>query len=93
MSCVILPLHPAASRRTVKGPEDTHEAADLRGNYCMSMHADAVSSVAFVTDLSAAVTCSVDGKVHFVDLDKRRVLRTFGGHLERAVFAFAYCKR
>lgn len=59
----------------------------------MPVHVDAVSRVSYATDLSAVLTCGVDGKIHFVDLGKRVVLRTFDGHADRAVFAFAYCRR
>lgn len=47
----------------------------------------------YVGDLNAVVTCGMDGKIHFFDLMKRRVTRTFGGHVERPIFAFAYSKR
>ncbi|CAM9994687.1 unnamed protein product [Ectocarpus sp. 4 AP-2014] len=35
----------------------------------------------------------MDGKIHFFDLTKRRITRTFRGHVDRPVFAFAYSKR
>lgn len=75
------------------GAHDTREAAEFYGNYSMQTHSGEVNCVAFVADLNAAVTCGMDGKVHFIDLVKRRVLRTFEGHADRAVFSFIYCKK
>ena len=75
------------------GLQDTREPADLNGNYSLPLHTGAISCVGYVTDLNATVTCGMDGKVHFFDLMKRRVIRTFGGHIERPVFTFAYSKR
>lgn len=59
----------------------------------MHLHKGAMSQVTYVPDLNAAVTCGMDGKVHMVDLTKWRILRTFAGHTDRAVFAFAYCPK
>lgn len=72
---------------------DTREAVDLHGNHSLHVHSDAVSCVTYVPDLNAGVTCGMDGKVHFIDLVKRRILRTFGGHGDRAVFALGYCQQ
>eukprot|EP00903_Cladosiphon_okamuranus_P008717 g8350.t1 len=77
----------------IPGLQDTREPADLNGNYSLPMHSGAISCVGYVADLNATVTCGMDGKVHFFDLMKRRVTRTFGGHVERPIFAFAYSKR
>ncbi|CAM9570070.1 unnamed protein product, partial [Hapterophycus canaliculatus] len=57
------------------------------------LHSGGVSCVGYVAGLNTTVTCGMDGKIHFFDLLKRRVTRTFMGHLDRPVFAFAYSKR
>lgn len=75
------------------GLQDTREAADLHGNYSLPLHTGAMSCVGYVADLNATVTCGMDGKIHFFDLTKRRITRTFRGHVDRPVFAFAYSKR
>ncbi|CAM9408537.1 unnamed protein product, partial [Ectocarpus sp. 8 AP-2014] len=77
----------------IPGLQDTREAADLHGNYSLPLHSGAISCVGYVADLNATVTCGMDGKIHFFDLTKRRITRTFRGHVDRPVFAFAYSKR
>ncbi|CAM9600070.1 unnamed protein product [Ectocarpus fasciculatus] len=77
----------------IPGLQDTREATDLHGNYSLPLHCGAISCVGYVADLNATVTCGMDGKVHFFDLTKRRITRTFRGHVDRPVFAFAYSKR
>lgn len=79
--------------RNREGLQDTREAAELVGNYSLPLHSGAISCVGHVPDLDATVTCGMDGKIFFFDLIKRRVTRTFGGHLDRPVFTFAYSKR
>lgn len=77
----------------IAGLHDTHEAAEINGSYSLPLHSGAVTCLGYVPDLNAAVTCGMDGKIIFFDLAKRRVTRTFGGHLERPVFTFAYSER
>lgn len=83
----------ATNNEKCTGLQDTREAAELNGNYSLPLHVGTISCVGYVGDLNALVTCGMDGKIHFFDLMKRRVTRTFGGHVERPVFTFAYSKR
>ncbi|CAM9475514.1 unnamed protein product, partial [Discosporangium mesarthrocarpum] len=76
----------------IPDPNDVREAFDLRGRRTVQIHTDAVLKVKYIPDLNAAVTCSLDGLVSLVDLDKRKVLRSFTGHVG-AVFDFDYCKK
>lgn len=90
---MIRPLFSLRASYPVSGPHDSREAAGLRGKFSNHIHEGAVCRVAYVADLDTVVTCGMDGKVHFFDLSKRLLLRTFGGHGDHAVFSFAYCTR
>ena len=62
-------------------------------HFTVQAHDDLITDMQYIVDLDSIVTASLDGKVHFLALDRPLVRRTFDGHAGKPVNCFAYFSR
>eukprot|EP01038_Epipyxis_sp_PR26KG_P010466 gene10466-14060_t len=85
----LIRLHPEFGASTEVGMKKKNQilfTQSTQNHYSkVSIHNDWITKIRYISELNSLVTSSTDGSIHFVDVAKRTITKTFTGHINSKI--------